>query len=84
MFSGVAPSVDKIDSVFLFILSVCVFLLVLITATMIYFVIKYDKKRHPNPVNIEGNVTLEIIWTVIPTILVLVMFFYGWSGYAFV
>ena len=25
---------------------------------------------------------LEIAWTIIPTILVLIMFWYGWMGYA--
>jgi len=83
MFSNVSLSAEKVDNVFLFILSICIFLLILITGCMIYFVIKYNRKRHPVPVNIEGNITLEIIWTIIPTILVLAMFFYGWSGYTF-
>jgi len=48
---------------------------------MIYFVIKYNKKKNPKASNIEGNNKLELIWTVIPTILVLIMFYYGWVGY---
>jgi len=48
---------------------------------MIYFVIIYNRKRHPRAEQIEGNTTLEIIWTVIPTILVLFMFYYGWEGF---
>jgi cytochrome c oxidase subunit 2 len=48
---------------------------------MIYFVIRYRKKRNPQSSNITGNTTLEVVWTVIPTILVLIIFWYGWSGF---
>jgi cytochrome c oxidase subunit 2 len=48
---------------------------------MIYFVIRYRKSRNPEASQIHGNNRLEIIWTVIPTILVLIMFYYGWMGY---
>lgn len=50
---------------------------------MIFFIVKYNKKRHKKAVNISGNTTLEIIWTVIPTIIVLIMFFLGWKGFVF-
>ena len=48
---------------------------------MIFFVIKYNRKRHPKGTNIHGSVALEITWTAIPTILVLIMFWFGWRGY---
>jgi cytochrome c oxidase subunit 2 len=48
---------------------------------MIYFVIRYRAKKHPQSANITGSTTLEILWTVIPLILVLMMFFYGWEGF---
>nr|HMN24139.1 cytochrome c oxidase subunit II [Ignavibacteriaceae bacterium] len=70
------------DAVFLFTLIVSVFFLVLITGLMIYFVIKYNRKRNPKATNYHGNIGLEITWTLIPTILVLIMFWYGWVGYS--
>jgi cytochrome c oxidase subunit II len=73
--------ISSVDGVFLFILIVSVVMLVLITFLMIYFVFRYNRKKHPVPTNIEGNTKLEIVWTVIPTILVLIMFYYGWVGY---
>jgi cytochrome c oxidase subunit 2 len=48
---------------------------------MIYFVIKYNRKRNPKATNVHSNMGLEIAWTIIPTILVLIMFWYGWMGY---
>jgi cytochrome c oxidase subunit 2 len=44
-------------------------------------VIRYNKKRNPKPKDVKDNSKLEILWTVVPTILVLIMFYYGWIGY---
>lgn len=52
-----------------------------ITAVMIYFVIRYSRKRNPVATNIEGSNLLEVLWTAIPTLLVVVMFYYGWMGF---
>lgn len=73
--------VEGVDFSLYMILAISVFFLVGITAVMIYFLIRYRKKKNPVATNIEGSYTLEIIWTVIPTILVLIMFWYGWTGY---
>ena len=81
MFDGVSNFVNSVDGTFLFTLIVSVFFLVLITFLMIFFVIKYNRKRNPKGTNIHGNMGLEIAWTGIPTILVLIMFWFGWQGY---
>jgi len=78
-----SSAAGKVDSVFLFILVLCVAFLIFITTALIYFVIKYNKKRHPKGKDIEGNIWLEMTWTVIPTILFLVMFVYGWTNYSY-
>ena len=71
------------DSVFFFILGIAVTFLSVNTAVMIYFVIRYSRKRNPNPEDVKENTTIEIIWTVIPTILVLIIFFAGWKGFQY-
>ncbi|MDP3444199.1 MAG: c-type cytochrome, partial [Ignavibacteria bacterium] len=38
-------------------------------------------KRNPVASNIEGSNLLEVLWTTIPVLLVIVMFYYGWMGY---
>jgi len=73
--------VEGVDFSLYLILSISVFFLVGITAVMIYFLFRYSKKNNPVATNIPHNTYLEIIWTVIPTILVLIMFWYGWTGY---
>lgn len=80
---GTAPTghVESVDFVMLYIVGISVVLLLGITATMIYFVFKYNRKKGHQPVDIHGNMWLEIIWIVIPTILVLSMFYFGYSSF---
>jgi cytochrome c oxidase subunit 2 len=82
MSSGASNFVQGVDRAFIFILGIAVFFLVSLTATMIYFVIRYSRKKNPKASQIRNNYALEIAWTIIPTILVLFMFWYGWKGYA--
>jgi cytochrome c oxidase subunit II len=81
MFSGASNFTNDVDKTFLIIFYVAVFFLVGITATMIYFVFRYNKKRSPKSEHIEGNLTIEIVWTIIPLILVSIMFVYGWTNW---
>ncbi len=82
MFNGASNFSHDVDAIFLFSLIVSVFFLVLITGLMIYFVVKYNRKKNPKATNFHGNMGLEITWTVIPTTLVLIMFWFGWVGYS--
>ncbi len=81
MFDGASNTAEQVDMAFLVIVSISVVLLALITFLMIFFVIKYNRKRHPKASQIRSNIPLEVLWTVVPTILVLVMFYYGWRGF---
>ncbi len=74
---------EVVDQIFFYILAITIFLLCLITFLMIYFVIRYQKKKNPQPTDIHENIWLEIIWTVVPTLLVLTMFYYGLTGFNF-
>lgn len=71
------------DSVFAVVLGISLFFLVLNTAAMIYFVIRYSRRRNPLPEDVHENMTIEVIWTVVPTILVLIIFFIGWKGFTY-
>ena len=74
---------EVVNRVFFYLLAITVFLLGLITFLMIYFVIRYHRKRNPQPSDVKENTWLEVIWTVVPTLLVLTMFYYGWTGFNF-
>lgn len=79
--NGASSYSGLVDQAFVFILGTSVVLLIGVTVAMVFMVIKYRRSKNPNPAQIEGNVTLETLWTVLPTILVLVMFYYGWAGF---
>jgi len=73
---------DAVDPVFKFIFGACLLLLGGIVATMICFVIRYRRSRAPEPTSqAESNLWLETIWVVLPSVLVMAMFYYGWAGY---
>ena len=74
MFSGLSNISNQVDFAFLFVFALDAVVLVGITTFMIWCCIRFNRKRNPVATNIHGNVGLEIIWTVIPTILVMLMF----------
>jgi cytochrome c oxidase subunit 2 len=74
---------NPVNSVFLFIMAIAVTLLVANTAVMIYFVVRYSRKRNPQPTDVKENLPLEITWTVVPTLLVLAIFWAGWKGFEY-
>jgi len=72
---------DKVNETFLIILIICLALLGLVTFFMVFLAVRYRRKKNPNPEDISGSLPLEIAWTVIPVILVLIMFWYGWENF---
>lgn len=81
MTTGLLGAVAKVDRTFLLIFALSFGILVLITACMLFFTVRYRRSRHPVPVPIVGHWPLEVAWTVIPTFIVLVLFGFGWDSY---
>jgi len=73
--------VAGVDLAFAIILGVSIFFLIALTVIMLVFIRKYRKDKHPKPIQNEGSNKLEILWTVIPLLLVLMMFYFGWMGW---
>ncbi|MEK7720727.1 MAG: cytochrome c oxidase subunit II [Bacteroidota bacterium] len=77
--SNLAGAVDR---AFIFIFAISFIVTIGITVLMIYILIHFSRKRNKNPQQFTHNTKLEVIWTVIPLIIVLMMFYYGWAGFA--
>ncbi len=73
--------VQGVDRAFLVILGISFLFLIGLTVVMIYFIFKYNRKRNPVATQIHGSTSLEIVWTVVPFILTMIMFYYGWAGW---
>ncbi len=82
MLEGASNLAAGVDRTFMLILYISIFFTLGITAFMIWTVIKYNRKKNLPAKQFSGSVTLEIAWTAIPLILVMVIFIYGWKGYA--
>ncbi len=72
---------DTFNTTFAFVFWVSVVLMIAITFAMIYFMFRYHHTRNKKAEDIHGHFGLEVAWTVIPTILVMAMFYYGYVGY---
>jgi cytochrome c oxidase subunit 2 len=59
-------------------------MLIGITAVIVFFALRYNRRRRPIGEDVHGHNLLEITWTVIPTILAFGFFWYGWEGYKYI
>jgi cytochrome c oxidase subunit II len=77
--SSWAHRVDFINNL---ITIISVFCIISITLVMIYFAWKYRKKSEDQKTAyITHNATIETVWTVIPTLVVIFTFYYGYIVY---
>jgi cytochrome c oxidase subunit II len=81
MFANLSNLSQGVNTAFVVILSVCLFFLIGLTIVLLFFIYRYNSKRHPVADQIEGNNKLEVLWTVIPILIVVAMFYFGWVGW---
>jgi cytochrome c oxidase subunit II len=70
----------NVDSVFYLILGVGIFFFILVISLAAFFIFKYHRRAGvPSAQTADHNIKLEIVWTVIPLIIVIIIFFMGFS-----
>jgi len=73
---------DNVDGLFTFVYWLSVFFFLVITAMVVYFTLKYRHRPGQTRESAAGHSTaLELTWTIIPTLLVLPIFYYGFRGF---
>ena len=78
----VSTIANEVDSLFYFILYWTIFFFVLVAVGVFYFGWKYrDRAGRGLTSSLDHNTLLEITWTVIPLILVAIVFFWGANTY---
>ncbi|MBI5419863.1 MAG: cytochrome c oxidase subunit II [Deltaproteobacteria bacterium] len=74
----------EIDAVFLFITVVSLFFFILVEGLLIYFAVRYRRRRaeeaHATS-DVRSNFVLETVWVIIPSIVVIAFFVYGYVVY---
>jgi len=70
------------DDHFFFVYWVSVFFFLVVVLLMIYFMFRYSKPAGtPAESHVDHNLPLEVVWTGIPSLLVIYMFWIGFQGY---
>ena len=72
----------EVDALYFYISGVTAFFVLLISAVLVYFVIRYRRRNAfeiPRP--IEGSTKLETLWSVIPLLIAMTIFFWGAKVY---
>lgn len=72
----------EIDSLFYLIYYITAATFILVTVAMIYFLVKYREQPGRRAVYSHGNTTLEIIWTIIPAAILIVLSFMSVNTWA--
>jgi cytochrome c oxidase subunit 2 len=73
---------EAADRVFYTVLGVSAFFFVLIVTLMVWFVIRYRRRAGREPqAGPTYNLPLEITWTVVPTLILAVIFYGGFTGF---
>jgi len=71
-----------VDSLFIAILAISIFCFVGITIAVVYFAWKYRHRAgHKAQESSSHNDPLEITWTIIPSIICVIIFLFGWKGF---
>ena len=80
-YSTVPDLAGKVNEAFVLVLVISIVLLAVVTFFMIYFAVKYRASKNPVSKKVKESLWLEITWTVIPTILVFIIFYVGWENF---
>jgi cytochrome c oxidase subunit II len=78
-----ATSTSVVNGALYYIVALSFLLFFLIVFFMVYFLIRYRSSRNPVPTEIPGNWKIEMIWVIVPTLIVMTMFVYGLTGFRF-
>lgn len=72
----------SVDNIYLFIFWVCLVFFVGIAVTMFWFMIKYRRRTPEDEVgHTTHSNTLELVWTIIPSLLLIPMFWWGFTAF---
>jgi cytochrome c oxidase subunit II len=72
----------RVDALYLFLIGVSVFFVAVIAGLIVYFGFRY-RRRAAGEVGrpVHGGYALEVLWTAVPVVLTMVMFFWGAAVY---
>lgn len=71
-----SPAAELTANLFYFVFWIAVIIFIFVEGLLVYFVIRYQRRaENEHPEQYHGNTKLEITWTVIPALILVVVFF---------
>jgi cytochrome c oxidase subunit 2 len=72
---------DLIDDLYTFVFVIAAAIFLFVEGLVVYAVVRYRRKPSDDglPPQVHGNNALEIVWTIIPTLIVAIMFILSWQ-----
>jgi len=69
---------SEVDALYIFIVAVSAFFAVAVSIAVVWFAFRY-RRKHDDEIgaHIEGSLPLELAWSIIPTLIAMVMFVWG-------
>jgi cytochrome c oxidase subunit 2 len=71
---GVTEQGRDVENLYNFFLVAAAFVWLLVTGLMVWSIVRYRRRNDALPEQVHGNNRLELAWTILPTILVIVLF----------
>ena len=68
-----SPVMERIDSFHDMLLVIIIAIAVFVSALLIYVMVKFNEKANPTPSKTTHNTALEVIWTIVPIIILVVI-----------
>ena len=69
------------DAFYIFLVVMSLIFFVGVLGAMILFAVKYNRERKASQASPADNHLLELVWTIVPTILVMIVFVWGYTVY---
>lgn len=77
-----SDSSGSVDSLFMFIFWLSVFFFTLLMGLMVYFCVRYRRRPGvPSQLTVQHNTPLELTWSIVPLLLLVVMFLWGFTDF---
>lgn len=68
-----SPVMERLDAFHLLLVAIAVAICVLVFALLVYVLVRFNEKAHPTPSRTAHNTLLEIAWTTIPVVILVVI-----------
>lgn len=68
-----SPVMETLDGLHDFLLIIITVVSIFVLLVMIYIALKFNRKANPNPATFTHNAKIEVIWTVVPIIILVVI-----------